>query len=525
MQWQLPKTFSNWIQRARRVARGKLPNGQPCRGIAILLVEPSVYSLDPGAVTASSIKIGNLTRRGKQAKMANPKAHAIVHGLGRGWIDKQDDIPQGSQPELNLERDDEGLLTFVQSTSCQRQVWAQAFDCESLAEENCTVPCCDICEPQLLDLTRPGRSNVTQVKLKLKRKGLVIPRTQTLLEDWRMKIFQRDWFTSQLDSTAILDDSTVALLASVGTLSSIELERPLSGSWIWWDTYGNEFTDFFNTISTEYQPKPRTRKQRRDTTTDNVKESVPSLLKSEDIIFTPENPGPPIVSPLIGYAYESIQFVFESGSDGHTQEKTSATPSQILSTLAAYPNPSATPSVDHKPRPRPRLRKRGQIPAMSDPFMLPPRNSSSSIQISGPDMSMRPPLTPLPGLLHYAGNPSTPSTPTPFAHCSTLPQAEVLPLLGKSQEGGSAVDEAPIYDPVLLTNMRHATSSHESPPYGKAASGVLLSRGLKRPLVDEYVAPVQKNRDRWFVCTLMSVSGKMTCNEWKYNTQLSSPSQ
>ena len=60
--------------------------------------------------------------------MADFKVYAQEHGYGRGWRSKEDALPTGDQPSLNTEREDEGLLTFVQSTICRRRVWAEAFD-------------------------------------------------------------------------------------------------------------------------------------------------------------------------------------------------------------------------------------------------------------------------------------------------------------------------------------------------------------------------------------------------------------
>ncbi|KAI0072890.1 P-loop containing nucleoside triphosphate hydrolase protein [Panus rudis PR-1116 ss-1] len=82
IQWQLPATLSNWVQRAGRAARGY---GR--KGLAILLVEPSAYSLDPTKVvhstpaTSQSIpgKKGKAikSRKVKKPTMPKPKQYAL----------------------------------------------------------------------------------------------------------------------------------------------------------------------------------------------------------------------------------------------------------------------------------------------------------------------------------------------------------------------------------------------------------------------------------------------------------------
>ena len=88
---------------------------------------------------------------------------------GRACLDT---VPCGGQPPLDAEASDEGLLTMVQSTTCRRKIGAEVFDSLALLRklpsfslfhenrlalaEPLTVPCCDICDPTLLDRTRPG---------------------------------------------------------------------------------------------------------------------------------------------------------------------------------------------------------------------------------------------------------------------------------------------------------------------------------------------------------------------------------
>lgn len=155
MQWKLPATLSNFIQRAGRTARGR---GR--KGLAVLLVEPSAYKVDlintpnasttkrrqrtkklkPGAkANASGTAVENITApkgRRTRAQEAVIKAYAISHGIERRSSRCDDAPPVGVQPQFSPVRDDEGLFVFVQSVQCRRKVWAEVFenDPETLGE-------------------------------------------------------------------------------------------------------------------------------------------------------------------------------------------------------------------------------------------------------------------------------------------------------------------------------------------------------------------------------------------------------
>lgn len=145
MQWKLPATFSNFIQRAGRAARGR-----DRRGLAVLLVEKLAYNTDlvsQDDVTSHSRK-PERKRRGKATKDPAQKAtdnataatsgvkrdpkevreYARSHGVARGASTCEDALPDGVEPVLDPDAPDEGLLAFVQAVSCRRQLWAKVFD-------------------------------------------------------------------------------------------------------------------------------------------------------------------------------------------------------------------------------------------------------------------------------------------------------------------------------------------------------------------------------------------------------------
>ena len=126
VQWKLPKTFSNWIQRAGRAARGK-----DRTGLAVLLVEKAAYSVLVGHAEAAAGKgKGKGKKAGKAKKQIamNAKEYAAQHGIKRGGCRKSDEQPTGVQPKYDPEAADEGLLVFVQSTECRRKVWREVFE-------------------------------------------------------------------------------------------------------------------------------------------------------------------------------------------------------------------------------------------------------------------------------------------------------------------------------------------------------------------------------------------------------------
>lgn len=94
-----------------------------------MLVERSAFSTSVGEISdTSKIKQKTTKRGGRTPKHRTSKAYAQQHGINRGSNKKTDAPPMGEQPPLDLDATDEGLLTFVQSTSCRRKLLANAFD-------------------------------------------------------------------------------------------------------------------------------------------------------------------------------------------------------------------------------------------------------------------------------------------------------------------------------------------------------------------------------------------------------------
>jgi hypothetical protein len=260
VQWKLPGSVSVFVQRAGRAARA---HGRT--GIAILLVEPSAYTIDleKEVVNAGPAARGHQKSQAKEKKSEaekrkkaqERKTYAKSRGAKRGAAGgKHDAIFVHDTPRLDPEAPNEGLYVLVQAGTCRRAVLTEIYGNKPARKSvqswikkkkltrtvEPTVPCCDICCPQLLDLTRPGKPPVVPRQSAVKR-GEVNADVQAVLHKWRLAIKARDFPTPLFNASAIMRDETVGLLASVGPLMSQDhLAKVLAGQWTWWDRYGEE---------------------------------------------------------------------------------------------------------------------------------------------------------------------------------------------------------------------------------------------------------------------------------------------
>ncbi|PIL24782.1 transporter [Ganoderma sinense ZZ0214-1] len=260
VQWKLPKTFSHWIQRAGRAARG------PGRtGIAILLVERSVYNVDLLNTTKETLAASSKPSKSKKkqprektdtpATKRDPKQvreYALAHGLARGASSKTDDTPTGDQPPVNEDDDDEGLHAFVQSTVCRRKVWAVAFESGIPAP---TVPCCDICDPTLLDRTRPPVLPQDKRAKALKRGERDLAARERLCQ-WRETVYAREHPLAQYDVSGLLQDELLDLLVSHGPLSRAQVAGMLQDKWVFWQRHGEALSVAVTSLPILFKPLP-----------------------------------------------------------------------------------------------------------------------------------------------------------------------------------------------------------------------------------------------------------------------------
>ncbi|KAJ7038353.1 P-loop containing nucleoside triphosphate hydrolase protein [Mycena alexandri] len=237
VQWKLPASMSLFVQRAGRAARA---SGRT--GVAILLVEPSAYGIDLAEVVAAKVQGGKGKKKGdkeketaaeKREKAKRKKEYAKMRGVQRGAAGgRHDTIFAVETPMLDPEAQDEGLLVFVQTTKCRRAVLTEIYDNKTAQP---VVPCCDICDPQLLDKTRPGKPPVVARQSAVKR-GEINTDVRTALHQWRGTI--------PLPCTRRLRFCATRpwhSFPSVGPIDSRDhLETILAGQWAWCGDYGEE---------------------------------------------------------------------------------------------------------------------------------------------------------------------------------------------------------------------------------------------------------------------------------------------
>ncbi|KAF8952572.1 P-loop containing nucleoside triphosphate hydrolase protein [Flammula alnicola] len=244
VQWKVPGSVSAFVQRAGRCARAA---GHV--GLAVLLAEQSVYSTilneNGNKPTKSKFKKGEKRKASAAVNQQRPnedsktrKNYSRARGGQRGSNDPAlDAILIRDCPAIDKEAEDEGLYSWVQSGVCWRSVLTQIYGNKPPTP---TVACCDICDPSLLDRTRPGkRSDIT----KTRRVKVGVPCLTVLekLHDWRRLVKTRDFSASLFSADAVLSDAVVDLLASVGPVPTREkLSVILGGQWGWEMTYGDE---------------------------------------------------------------------------------------------------------------------------------------------------------------------------------------------------------------------------------------------------------------------------------------------
>ncbi|KAH9938036.1 P-loop containing nucleoside triphosphate hydrolase protein [Fomitopsis serialis] len=266
VQWKLPAKLSNFIQRAGRAARGR---GR--KGLAVLLVQRSAYSIDIQAPptentlaesqaprkAASRTTQSRATRKRniKSAGKKGAKGHAALHGVNRGNSSRNADgsLNPDDQPHVDCEGEDEGLLAFVQSTQCRREVWRKVY--ESPISDSVRIPCCDVCDSTLFDRTRPPRLTRPS-KATSQTQGLPDTNTQSVLEQWRDRKLTQDFPQAIFGPSALLDDTTIDKLASVGPVTPAEVKDMLKG-WLWRHDYEAELCDLLCSLDIPFHPKPK----------------------------------------------------------------------------------------------------------------------------------------------------------------------------------------------------------------------------------------------------------------------------
>ncbi|KAJ7599784.1 hypothetical protein C8J56DRAFT_1037395 [Mycena floridula] len=256
VQWKMPGSVSAFVQRAGRAAR------DPTRkGLGVLLVEKTAYEVDIIAQMAVPAVPGNTKakKRGKKTKEKKVKAgkeYSEARGAAReSYGGKKDAILTKYEPPLDVNAPDEGLHVLVQTGICRRRVLTKIYGNGTTTP---TAPCCDLCNPELLDQIRPAPPLRVPRQSSTKR-GIPERSTQEKLHEWRTIVFKRDFGRSLFGPAGIMKDETIELLSSVGPIRSRQaLEKVLAGQWTWYGKYGDELLAWLMTVNMpEMKSKPK----------------------------------------------------------------------------------------------------------------------------------------------------------------------------------------------------------------------------------------------------------------------------
>ncbi|KAI0309710.1 P-loop containing nucleoside triphosphate hydrolase protein, partial [Amylostereum chailletii] len=250
IQWKMPPTLSAWVQRAGRAARSPL-----CQGLAIMLVEKNVFTVDPSAPDPTAVSSLNCshgkatqgtrivgrkptpTRSTGAARAKMPKGYAIQHGQHRRSSDgKHDEVEFTHEPEVPPDAAKEGLYAYIQTTVCRRQLLSKIYGNErSTPQEHCY----DICNPTLFDHVRappPTRAPRQQAA----KKHAPLSKVREALYAWRKTIKQENYPRSLVSPLGILSDDACELIASTTPFPTKDkLYKVFGSGWARWERHSN----------------------------------------------------------------------------------------------------------------------------------------------------------------------------------------------------------------------------------------------------------------------------------------------
>ena len=140
------------------------------------------------------------------------------------------------------------------------------------------VPCCDLCDPTLLDRTRPA-PKVNQPKAMTMKTGIVNKTVRSALQRWRSRIWQRDFKDALFAPSGILSDECIDNLSSVGPIGRLnELERVVGMDWPWFGQYGDTLLEELEKLNIPpMQPKQQKKAEKRTVSELEDEQTQPAL--------------------------------------------------------------------------------------------------------------------------------------------------------------------------------------------------------------------------------------------------------
>jgi len=166
------------------------------------------------------------------------------------------------------------------------------------------VPCCDLCNPELLNRTRPAPPSRNSRK-KGPTFGVVDNELKKAIINWREEIWSRDFGDSLFGPAAVLSNAAIESLSSFGPIERlIDLELALRGYWAWFGKYGDKLLIFLSSLhigpKKPKPPKPRAARGSKRTAGTEEGDKNKTKLKQcrlSDVTPTPVNPTSRIVPP------------------------------------------------------------------------------------------------------------------------------------------------------------------------------------------------------------------------------------
>ncbi|PPQ76930.1 hypothetical protein CVT24_009052 [Panaeolus cyanescens] len=298
--WKLPQTLSSFVQRAGRAARNSKMNG-----LAVLLAERTIYGVDKDTPIdgLTSVKKANAGRKkgtyghGKSISPTDSSTKntnkdprtkkeisefAIANGVLRGYYGgKWKKRTRLSEVEgrwsLIQVQAEEGLRSLVQTTKCRRLVTTKAYrNITSGINSPTNTPsvCCDICNPVLLNRTRPGHRFLKHMH----------------------------------GPSALLPESLILSLSSMGPVTEEGLKRALANQcqWIFYSRYRDKLLTVIQNIpaaayltvdSTQPTQKKTNKRKAQDISTGSAVKVVDKQNGKHDEVVDAGGCQPSISSP------------------------------------------------------------------------------------------------------------------------------------------------------------------------------------------------------------------------------------
>ena len=150
--------------------------------------------------------------------------------------------------------------------------------------------------------------------------------TKSSLEQWRTKIWNRNFEDAIFSPVGILSDDALEKLASVASpiKNLIGLERAIGGGWAWFGTYGDELLAEIKTLLFNSMPKQKQKRVAKRSTVDVADEERAAKRTHVAVAPTPvrrmtSHPSPAIAgpsTPMRTYSYLQYRQTFTPGHPG-----------------------------------------------------------------------------------------------------------------------------------------------------------------------------------------------------------------